>query len=199
MTLRPHETWWETTADPNGTFKVWLTESDPWSRTEVVRISGDVEADSVLECGPGLFTDYQTHWAYLPEVAYEAVELTPKLAAAGRAIGAVVLDGSICAIPKPDKSVDMAYCRHVLEHLAPEDVPRALAEMVRVGKKAVVVVFFQMATHGVQVVRDETVAVGTFCNYYGQRYIEGLLADLGVCRTEWTTGGRDWVLTAYLT
>ena len=198
MTLRPHETWWETTADPNGTFKVWLTESDPWSRAEVVRIAQTIEAGSVLEAGPGLFVDYQSHWAYMREVAYEAVELTPKLAAAGRAAGAVVLDGSICAIPKPDKSVDYAYCRHVLEHLAPEDVPKALAELARVAGKAFSVVFFQMGEEDVRVVEDRSVAVGTYCNYYGQKYIESLLWDCGVGWTEWTSGGRDWVLTAYL-
>jgi hypothetical protein len=164
----------------------------------VVRIAQEVEARSVLEAGPGLFVDYHTAWAYMPEVAYEAVELTPKLAAAGRAIGAVVLDGSIVAIPKPDKSVDYAYCRHVLEHLAPEDVPKALAELARVAERAFSVVFFQMGEEDVRVVEDRSVAVGTYCNYYGQRYIESLLWDCGVGWTEWTSGGRDWVLTAYL-
>ena len=197
MTLREHETWWETTADPNGTFKVWLTESDPWSRSEVVRIARDVGARSVLEAGPGLFVDYTTHWAFEREIAYEAVELTLKLAAAGRAMGAVVKDGSIVALPNPDNSVDMAYCRHVLEHLAPEEVGTALAELVRVAEKAAVVVFFQMADAGVRIVRDREVAVGTFCNHYGQRWIEELLGDLPVDRLEWTTGGRDWVLTIH--
>jgi len=35
-------------------------------------------------------------------------------------------------LPFPDRSFDFVFCSHVLEHLPPEDVPKALKELYRV-------------------------------------------------------------------
>jgi ubiquinone/menaquinone biosynthesis C-methylase UbiE len=43
-----------------------------------------------------------------------------------------VRQGSLTALPFPDGSFDRALCLDVLEHLAYEDQPRALAELFRV-------------------------------------------------------------------
>src|SRR5439155_4951886 len=43
-----------------------------------------------------------------------------------------VAHGSVTALPFPDASFDRALCLHVLEHLAYEEQPRALAELFRI-------------------------------------------------------------------
>lgn len=43
--------------------------------------------------------------------------------------------GSACAIPLPDKSVDLVTSFDTLEHLEPEQVPQALSEMARVSTR----------------------------------------------------------------
>ena len=44
----------------------------------------------------------------------------------------VELPGSVTAIPVPDASFDAVLCLDMLEHVPPEDRPRAVAELVRV-------------------------------------------------------------------
>ena len=48
------------------------------------------------------------------------------------------LAGSVLKIPSADKSFDVALCAEVLEHLPFEDFPKALAEIRRVTRRAVV-------------------------------------------------------------
>ena len=194
--LRPHERWWQDhAAVHDGTFRGWLEDSDPWSRAEVVRIVETLGARSVLECGPGLFHDYETYWRSHPWVKYSALEMTPKLVEYGRARGATVGQGSIVAMPLPIDARDVVYCRHVLEHLDPAEIDAALSEMVRVARKAAVVVLFRTtdgANH--EPMQDTSAAPGTWCNAISCGAIDEWAQQRGI-RTAWTTGGRDRVLT----
>lgn len=193
--LRPHERWWEDhAAVHDGTFRGWLEDSDPWSRREVVRIVETLGARTVLEVGPGLFHDWETYWRSHPWIKYSALEMTPKLVDYGRARGATVRLGSIVAMPPMDAR-DVVYCRHVLEHLDPAEIDTALSEMVRVSRKAAVVVLFRTtdgANH--EPMQDTTAAPGTWCNAISWNAIDDW-ARQHKLRTDWTTGGRDRVLT----
>lgn len=197
--MRTHERWWQDHADIHaGEFGEWLENSDAWSREEVVRVVDAVRGGaevSVCEIGPGLFHDYLTHWWKHDAVSYRAVEMTPKLAQYGREIGADVVEGSITDLPLDGQSVDVAYCRHVIEHLAPADIAPAMSELVRVSRKAAVVVLFNStdARHH-QYIQDWTVAVGTFCHRISRPMLEKAAMREGM-RATWTTSGRDWVLT----
>ena len=193
--MRPHERWWQDHAEPTGTFRQWLDESDPWSRGEVVRIVETLGARTVLECGPGLFHDWDTYWRSHPWIKYSALEMTPKLVEYGRARGATVGQGSIVAMPLPIDARDVVYCRHVLEHLDPADIDTALSEMVRVARKAAVVVLFRTtdgANH--EPMQDTSAAPGTWCNAISWNEIDEWGKQNGV-RTLWTTSGRDKVVT----
>ena len=193
--LRPHERWWQDhAAVHDGTFRGWLDDSDPWSRREVVRMVETLGARTVLEVGPGLFHDWETYWRSHPWIKYSALEMTPKLVDYGRARGATVRLGSIVAMPPMDAR-DVVYCRHVLEHLDPAEIDTALSELVRVARKAAVVVLFR-TTDGPnhEPMQDTTAAPGTWCNAISPDALSVWALECGLTPL-WTTGGRDWVVT----
>ena len=194
--LRPHERWWQDhAAVHDGTFRGWLEDSDPWSRREVVRIVETLGARTVLEVGPGLFHDWETYWRSHPWIKYSALEMTPKLVDYGLARGVAVGQGSITSIPYPDAARDVVYCRHVLEHLDPAEIDTALSELVRVARKAAVVVLFRTtdgANH--EPMQDTTAAPGTWCNAISPDALSVWALECGLTPL-WTTGGRDWVVT----
>lgn len=49
--------------------------------------------------------------------------------------------GSILDIPFPDNSFDTVFCKSVILHLDPKEMPRAISEMMRVASKRAVIGF----------------------------------------------------------
>jgi hypothetical protein len=152
-------------------------------------------ARSVLEFGPGTFLDFQTYWRAHPWIGYRAVELTPELVAYGQGLGAQVAQGSIASVDHYGQA-DVAYCRHVLEHLP--GYHNALETLLAHARRAVVVVFFQLG-EGDQdsIVVDQTLAHGTYCNVYSRSRLEAWLTARGL-RYSWARPATDHILTIYM-
>jgi hypothetical protein len=196
---QPHEMWWSHHIQARGitgsTFAGWLSQSDPHSRRAVFQQVETLGARSVLEFGPGTFLDYQTYWRAHPWIGYRAVELTPELVAYGQGLGAQVAQGSIASLDHYGQA-DMAYCRHVLEHLP--GYHNALETLLAHARRAVVVVFFQLG-EGDQdsIVVDQTLAHGTYCNVYSRERLEAWLTARGL-RYSWARPATDHILTIYM-
>jgi len=195
----PHEMWWSHHIQAHGitgsTFAAWLSQSDPHSRRAVYQQAETLGAKSVLEFGPGTFLDYQTYWRAHPWIGYRAVELTPELVAYGQGLGAQVVQGSIASVDHYGQA-DVAYCRHVLEHLP--GYHNALETLLAHARRAVVAVFFQLG-EGDQdsIVVDQTLAHGTYCNVYSRERLEAWLAARGL-RYSWARPATDHILTIYV-
>jgi hypothetical protein len=196
---QPHEMWWSHHIQARGitgsTFAGWLSQSDPHSRRAVFQQVETLGARSVLEFGPGTFLDYQTYWRAHPWIGYRAVELTPELVAYGQGLGAQVVQGSIASVDHYGQA-DVAYCRHVLEHLP--SYHSALGTLIDHARRAVVVVFFQLG-EGDQdsIVVDQTLAHGTYCNVYSRSRLEASLTARGL-RYSWARPATDHILTIYM-
>jgi hypothetical protein len=196
---QPHEMWWSHHIQARGitgsTFAGWLGQSDPHSRRAVYQQVETLGAKSVLEFGPGTFLDYQTYWRAHPWIGYRAVELTPELVAYGQGLGAQVVQGSIASVDHYGQA-DVAYCRHVLEHLP--GYHNALETLLAHARRAVVVVFFQLG-EGDQdsIVVDQTLAHGTYCNVYSRDRLEAWLTARGL-RYSWARPATDHILTIYM-
>jgi hypothetical protein len=196
---QPHEMWWSHHIQARGitgsTFAGWLSQSDPHSRRAVFQQVETLGAKSVLEFGPGTFLDYQTYWRAHPWIGYRAVELTPELVAYGQGLGAQVVQGSIASVDHYGQA-DVAYCRHVLEHLP--GYHNALETLLAHARRAVVVVFFQLG-EGDQdsIVVDQTLAHGTYCNVYSRDRLEAWLTARGL-RYSWARPATDHILTIYM-
>jgi hypothetical protein len=191
--------WWSHHIQARGitgsTFAGWLSQSDPHSRRAVFQQVETLGARSVLEFGPGTFLDYQTYWRAHPWIGYRAVELTPELVAYGQGLGAQVALGSIASVDHYGQA-DVAYCRHVLEHLP--GYHNALETLLAHARRAVVVVFFQLG-EGDQdsIVVDQTLAHGTYCNVYSRQRLEAWLTARGL-RYSWARPATDHILTIYM-
>jgi hypothetical protein len=196
---QPHEMWWSHHIQARGitgsTFAGWLSQSDPHSRRAVFQQVETLGARSVLEFGPGTFLDYQTYWRAHPWIGYRAVELTPELVAYGQGLGASVVHGSIASVDHYGQA-DVAYCRHVLEHLP--GYHNAVETLLAHARRAVVVVFFQLG-EGDQdsIVVDQTLAHGTYCNVYSRQRLEAWLTARGL-RYSWARPATDHILTIYM-
>lgn len=192
--LREHERWWQDNlADKEGQLREWLAESDPLSRKAVYDIAADIDADTVLECGPGLFIDWEQHWKHA-RPKYYAVERTPALVARGLKAGVPVIPGSIEAIPYDDGAFSLTYARHVLEHLP--DWETALSELLRVTRDTAVVVFFRLGWDALDddIAYDTVLdAPKTYHNTYARCLIDHWL-DRRDVEYEWRRPGTDYVL-----
>lgn len=51
--------------------------------------------------------------------------------------------GSVLSLPFPSRSFDTVFCKSLLEHIHPDDWPKALSEMLRVASKQLAIGFFR--------------------------------------------------------
>lgn len=184
--MLPHETWWQDNPERDAQLRTWLAESGE-DRAFIGALADERGITSVLECGPGLYLDYDRVWSARPGIAYRAVDVTPRFVDAGKARGLDVAEGSIEAIPWPDAGVELAYCRDVLEHLP--HYRTALGELLRVSSRYVAVRFFRLAPSAqADVIAFDTVADvrGLHHNTYAQAGIEAFLRLRGVSVWQWT-------------
>lgn len=198
--MQYYERWWhESLPTRRDEFAEWLTMSDPASRAAVAaRVDAAHEATgtpvSVLECGPGIYLDHDLYWHKRPYVRYQAVDVTPQIVADGVARGLDVREGSIEALPLRGNSVDVVYCRHVLEHLP--SYRQALSEMWRVCRREAIAVLWRVNTDGPddEILFDTVPDVPqTYHNRYSLKAMSAWLDGRGIEHT-WVRPGVDWVL-----
>lgn len=201
--MKPHESWWERNLDTRmGDFGEWLTQSDASSRDFLYNfVSASPRMRTVLECGPGLFIDWDRFFsvdAVQRQTQYRALDVTPRLVQLGRQKGVKVDEGSIEAIPYNDGAFDLVYCRHVLEHLP--TYKTAITEMMRVANDAVICIFWKMDTEGpTDHIEYNTVedVPNVYHNTYSQKAItDWVAATFNVTGMGWT-GDRDRILVIY--
>jgi SAM-dependent methyltransferase len=123
------------------------TTSNPLQRALIDRFHGAIRArivalqpESMLDagCGEGFVT--RILHDRLPGLALVGCDLDPTavgLAAAANP-GAAFAAASLLALPFPDESFDVVGCFEVLEHLPGAMPERALGELARVARRAVV-------------------------------------------------------------
>lgn len=141
--LQSHEQYWQEYAGTSGFWpqlELWLQDFHTISRVKMREYVRQQEFKTILDVPCGVGTDYFGFLHDQIAIAYQGVELTPKLVSFCQEHGIPVIQGSIEKIPFEDNSFDIAYARHVLEHLSYYHT--AINELIRVAKKEVLVVFF---------------------------------------------------------
>jgi ubiquinone/menaquinone biosynthesis C-methylase UbiE len=97
-----------------------------------------------IPCGPGV--EYEGFQREQVPVQYIGMDASDAMLTICRRKypDAEFRKGDICRIPLPDRSVDVVFCRHILEHL--KDYRPAVREAVRVARDRVFFVLFRAPT-----------------------------------------------------
>lgn len=142
--LKEHEKWWEVKCkekDKFDQFAGWIGGEDEFSRMLVRKHMSAKKYQSVLDIPCGLCIDYLPLKKINPALIYVGIDITESFVSRAKGINIPALHGRIQNIPCSDSSFDIAYSRHILEHL--DSYEQAIKELVRVAKKEVLIVFFR--------------------------------------------------------
>lgn len=189
-TTKPHLLWWENNLDTLGKdFANWLSSSDLQSRNIIFEHINQSNIKSVLECGPGIFIDYNIFFKNHPDIKYATIDITPKIVAEGKKLDLDISLSSIENIDKPNESYDLVYCRHVLEHQ--DNFVQSIEEMTRVSKHYVIVAFWLLSPDQTKISFDQQSRL--YHNSYSKTDIEQYLKNKQL-KYHWIQSDIDHVL-----
>jgi ubiquinone/menaquinone biosynthesis C-methylase UbiE len=190
MKKKKHLTWWDNNlSNRNEEFSKWLETSDIESRNVLFKFIDNNNLNSILECGPGTYIDYNLYFKNSNK-KYSAIDITDKVVNNGLENGIEASLSSIEDIQKNDNEYDLVYCRHVLEHQ--DFYQKSIQEMVRVSKKYVVVIFWLLSEEeNNQINYDDKEYL--YHNIYSRKNIEKYLESKRV-KFKWEFAHNDKIL-----
>lgn len=151
--LKHHEQWWQNNIDTQiKTLEKWLGDINAQSRVSMRKHIQEKGYKTILDIPAGLCTEYFGYKKNNIAIEYLGIDITPKLVDRGKELGVPIQQGSIEAIPLPDNRVDVAYARHIVEHL--DYYEKAVDELIRVAHKEVIVIFFIKPSHKADNIRS---------------------------------------------
>lgn len=131
--------WWDNNVE-KGVFKRWVKGKNAPTRKMVREHILSKGYTNVLDVGAGMCEDYFAFIEAGGMVHYSAVDITDMFIEQAQHTGIHIYKTDAGNLPFEDNSFDIAYCRHVIEHMPYyED---ALNEMIRVSRSEVIVTFF---------------------------------------------------------
>ncbi len=198
---KDHEIWWEECLDQTvsmDTFRNWVGGSNASSRIAVREHIRNMGYTSILDVACGVCADYYGFQQDDIRIAYQGIDITPKLVALSAANNIPVIQGSIEAIPFADGQYDVCYARHILEHL--DNYEQALFELIRVASKEVLVVFFlNPISNNSEINLGYSGGSILYHNRYDKHAIEQLLVKHPkVAKVEWIEVNSESILHVYL-
>lgn len=186
--------WWNKNAlERRGDLLAWLGDVTAISRSVFRDYVMQKGYHSMVDCGCGPCIDQlgfgNTHYP----MEYHGIDTCEAFVFDATARNVSVQQGHINGLPFGDNRLELAYARHVLEHLSePES---ALREMVRVASREVIVTFFLPPTDGDDEINfsDEDGA-GLYHNRWSERRICTCLWAIEKVRRVWWRKINDEVM-----
>lgn len=137
-----------------------------------------INAENVLDCacGPGIdYTFFRN-----TSTKYIGIDNTPRFVKKAKrdypGIDIQVMD--VMDIKFDDESIDVVYCKDLLEHMHPDHAQAAVKEMWRVTKKRMMIVFFRVPSDEPTEVRRTQMGEGYFFNKYNKQVMIKLIESL---------------------
>lgn len=169
-------------------FKRWVKGKSAPTR-KLVRDYIISKYKSVIDFGAGLCEDYFGFIEANSGVHYNAVDITDQFVEKAKKTGIHIFKESAEKTHFGDMVVDVAYCRHLLEHL--EYYEKTLDEMIRVAKNEVIVTFFFPPKE----IEDIRLNNGLHHNTYNRKKIEDYLwKNTRVVDIEWMDFEEEAIL-----
>jgi glycosyltransferase involved in cell wall biosynthesis len=135
------DSWWNVNINTGiEDFKLWTGNENVESKVYLRAHIMNKLYKSCLDCGAALCLDFYSFKNQNYDIEYQAVDTCNFFIQEGLSKNIDIALNSIEKIDKKDKHVDVAYCRHVFEHIV--GYKKALDEMIRVAKKEVLIIFF---------------------------------------------------------
>jgi len=132
VTPRPHEEWWTKNAP------ITFLDGYDEAREPLFKLVAGMCDGNVLDVGAGSCKLYP----YLKDTAksYTMLEITKKFVLAARkTYPEINADyGTILDLPYKDKQFDTSVAIALFRHLRPEDMPKAMSELMRVADKTII-------------------------------------------------------------
>lgn len=122
------------------TFMSWVGDHTIESKVFVRKYINSQGHKSVVDVGCGPATDFHGYKADNFDIQYTGVDSSHIMAIRAGERGASVIVSPIEEITLPDNYADVAYCRHVLEHLP--SFRDGIPELLRIARKETLVTFF---------------------------------------------------------
>tara|TARA_A100001035_G_scaffold85724_1_gene66507 strand:+ start:895 stop:1500 length:606 start_codon:yes stop_codon:yes gene_type:complete len=161
------QTWWDNNLNNSGKFSEylgWLGNSDAESRNFIRENIKDLEIKSFADFGCGPCVEYTALTEDGYEFEYLGIDSCVHLKEYNESRDIPFINAPVEKTGLKKNSYEMAYSRHVFEHLPTyKDI---LTEMIRVADKYVVHIFFIKPTDEEKIIFDEP------NNLYHNRYVK---------------------------
>jgi ubiquinone/menaquinone biosynthesis C-methylase UbiE len=133
--------WWiENVPKETEKFVGWLGTINDVSRVWLRNFIRDNSVKSALDVACGVAIDKDGFNYDGLDVKYRGIDISEFLVNKNKDRGYDCILGNIENIPEPDKSWELVFGRHIIEHV--EYYEKAIAEMCRVATKYVVIIHF---------------------------------------------------------
>lgn len=182
------------------TFEGWLGDIKAPSRRAMRDYLKKSGYTSMLDVPCGLCIDYLGLKKDKIDVAYHGADITQKLVDRAQKLGLSVIKADIENLPYADNQFDLTYARHILEHLPYYE--KAVAELVRVARREVLIVFFIKPTSADNDLIDCAALSDhkVYHNRYSKKNFEAyILANPKVKSLRWeNVGEQEQIVHVYL-
>jgi ubiquinone/menaquinone biosynthesis C-methylase UbiE len=138
-----NQTWWnDNLSKPENMdiFKKWIGDQNAQSKVLLRQYIASKKYSSILDVGCGVATEYDGYKNDGYPIDYKGVDSCSILVKSNIARGVPMIEANCENIPLEDKSIDIVYSRHVLEHQP--SFKGILNEMIRLAKYEAIHVFF---------------------------------------------------------
>ena len=174
IVIKSHEQWWEKNLS---TFSEWTGDENIVSRVKARTHIEKKGYKTILDVGCGLCIDFLGYVQSKSVIEYQGLEISQLLVDRAQRMGISVKRGSVEQITFEDSTFDVCYARHLIEHL--EYYKKAIAEMVRVAQREVIIVFFIKPTYSSDRIYSEIDrGCQLYYNHYNKLGIEKYLKSL---------------------
>jgi ubiquinone/menaquinone biosynthesis C-methylase UbiE len=185
--VEDYEIWWQNCLENHvsyATFEGWIGDIHSSSRVAMRRHVKYRGYKSILDVPSGLCIDYFGFKYDGMTIAYQGVDITPRLVELAQNKSLPVVLGDIKSLLFKDNQFDICYARHILEHL--NSYEQALTSLIRVAKYEVLVVFFIPPQETPNIKSDYNNGYLLYHNTYCRQEMERfILANPKVSKIEW--------------
>jgi ubiquinone/menaquinone biosynthesis C-methylase UbiE len=169
--MKQYQWWIDNVPKETDKFTGWLGTIKDISRVWLRNFIKDNSISSALDVACGVGIDKEGFDYDKLDIKYKGIDISEFLVNRNKDRGYDCVVGNIESIPEQDKSWELVFGRHIIEHL--EYYEKAISEMCRVATKYVVIIHFIPMEKTDSIVPVSMDGVIVYHNKYGEdKFVE---------------------------